>query len=130
MAFLVHHFSNIVATDYKTIAILCLLCALAAYFIKAYLAHPSVIIFVYLVLVACSILAHYRFNLVEVCPNNRLDQWLMWTIMAAICGIIAGIGFITGRDHKGKVELLAVARPSPGGTARPTSPFCTATQPR
>jgi hypothetical protein len=29
-------------------------------------------------------------------PNNRLDQWLMWTIMAAICGAVAGIGLITG----------------------------------
>jgi tetrahydromethanopterin S-methyltransferase subunit E len=95
MAFLVHHVSNIVATDNKSIAILCLLCALAAYFIKEYLAHPPMIIFVYPVLVACSILAHYGFNLFEVYANNRLDQWLMWTIMAAICGTIAGVGFIT-----------------------------------
>jgi hypothetical protein len=96
MAFLAHHFSNIVATDYMTIGIICLLCALAAYFIKEYLAHPPMIIFVYPVLVACSILAHYGFNLFEVYPNNRLDQWLMWTIMAAICGTIAGIGLIIG----------------------------------
>jgi hypothetical protein len=34
MAFSVHHFSNILATNYKIIAILCLLCALAAHFIK------------------------------------------------------------------------------------------------
>jgi|SRR5262245_9104661 len=96
MAFLLHHVSSIVATDYQTIAILCSLCALAAYFIKEYLAHPPMIIFVYPVLVACSILAHYVFNLFEVYANSRLDQWLMWTIMAAICGTIAGIGLITG----------------------------------
>ena len=96
MAFLGHHFSNIVATDLKTIAILCLLCALAAYSIKEYLAHPPMIIFVYPVLVACSILAQYGFNLLEVYANNRLDQWLMWTIMAAICGTILGIGLVTG----------------------------------
>jgi hypothetical protein len=36
------------------------------------------------------------FHLFEVYPNNRLDQWLMWTIMAAICGTIVGIGLITG----------------------------------
>ena len=95
MAFLTHHFSNIVATDYKTIAILGLLCVLAAYFIKEYLTHPPMIIFVYPVLVACSILSHYIFNLLEVYSNNRLDQWLMWTIMAAICGTIVGIGLIT-----------------------------------
>jgi tetrahydromethanopterin S-methyltransferase subunit E len=96
MANLAHHFANILSTDYKTIAILCLLCALAAYFIKEYLAHPPLIIFVYPVLIACSILAHYTFNLLEVYPNNRLDQWLMWTIMAAICGTIVGIGLVTG----------------------------------
>jgi hypothetical protein len=32
----------------------------------------------------------------EVYPNNRLDQWLMWTIMAAICGTVVGIGLVTG----------------------------------
>jgi glucan phosphoethanolaminetransferase (alkaline phosphatase superfamily) len=96
MSLLAHHLSNIVATDYKTIAIICLLCALVAYFIKEYLAHPPLIIFVYPVIVACSILAHYAFNFFEVYPNNRLDQWLMWTIMAAICGTIARIGLITG----------------------------------
>jgi hypothetical protein len=96
MSLVAHHLSNIVATDYKTIAIICLPCALAAYFIKEYLAHPPLIIFVYPVIVACSILAHYVFNFFEVYPNNRLDQWLMRTIIAAICGTIAGIGLITG----------------------------------
>ena len=57
MACLAHHFSNILATDYKTIAILCRLCALVAYCIKEYLPHPPMIIFGYPVLVACSILA-------------------------------------------------------------------------
>ena len=60
-----------------------------------YLAHPPLIIFVYPVIVACSF-AHFVFNLFEVYPNNRLDQWPMGTIMAAICGTIAGIGLITG----------------------------------
>jgi hypothetical protein len=63
---------------------------------KEYLARPSLIIFVYCVLVACSILAQYGFNLLQVDPNNRLDQWLMWTIMAASCGTIFGIGWLTG----------------------------------
>ena len=80
----------------RQVAIICLLCALAAYFIKEYLAHPPMIIFVHPVLIACSSLAPYVFNLFEVYPNNRLDQWLMWTIMAAICGTIAGIGLIIG----------------------------------
>ena len=96
MALMAHHVLNILATDYKTMAILCILCGLAAYFIKEYLANPPMIVFVYPVLVACSILAQYAFNLCELYPNNRLDQWLMWTIMAAICGTITGIGLVTG----------------------------------
>jgi len=63
MAFTARHFSNIVATDYKTIAILSLIRALAAYFVKVYLTHPPIIIFVYPVLVACSMLVYYVFNL-------------------------------------------------------------------
>jgi hypothetical protein len=130
MAFLAHHFSNIVATDYKTIAIICLLCAFAAYFIKEYLSHPPMIIFVYPVLGNAQFLRIMSSTFFEVYPNNRLDQWLMWTIMAAICGTIAGIGLITGgRDHQGKVELLAGGSPAPGNRPRHIS-FCTATQPR
>jgi short subunit fatty acids transporter len=87
------------------------------------------IIFVHPVLVACSSLAHYVFNLFEVYPNNRLDQWLMWTIMAAICGTIAGIGLIIGAVITKKVELLGVGSPGPGNRPRQIS-FCTATQPR
>jgi hypothetical protein len=62
------------------------------------------IIFVYPVLVACSILAQYGFNLLEVQPNNRLDQWLMWTIMAAICGPMLRIGSVTAVIAKEKLR--------------------------
>jgi hypothetical protein len=96
MAFIAHHFFNIMAIDYKTIAILCVLCGFAAYFIKEYLANPPMIVFVYPVLVLCSVLVQYGLILFEVYPNNKLDQWLMWTILAAICGTITGIGLVTG----------------------------------
>ena len=125
-----HHLSNILSTDYKTIAILCLLCALAAYCIKEYLAHPPLIIFVYPVLVTCSILAQYGFNVLEVYPNNRLDQWLMWTIMAAIGGTIVGIGLVSGAViAKEKAELLGHGRAWARNRRRQIL-FCTATEPR
>ena len=43
-------------------------------------------------LVLFSLLAQYFFIVMETFPPKKLDQWLMWTIMATICGNIAGIG--------------------------------------
>jgi hypothetical protein len=90
------HFSNVIAMDRPTIVVICVLCALAAYFMKEYLANPPMVIFVYPVLVFLSILTQYLFTVFEVFPANKLDQWLMWTIMASICGTIIGICLVTG----------------------------------
>jgi len=74
----------------------CVFCARWPPIASKNIGHPPLIIFVYPVLVTCSILAQYGFNVLEVYPNNRLDQWLMWTIMAAIGGTIVGIGLVSG----------------------------------
>jgi len=80
--------------DHPTIIVIAVLCVLAAYFVKEYLAAPPMIIFVYPVLVLFSILFQYAFILVDLYPPNKMDQWLMWTIMATICGNVAGLGLV------------------------------------
>jgi hypothetical protein len=87
---LLKHFDNIVGMDWQTLAVICLLCGVAAYFLKEYLANPPMIIFVYPLLVLLSILVQYGFLAAEIFPPKKLDQWLMWTILASICGTIAG----------------------------------------
>jgi hypothetical protein len=90
MDILLKHLENIVATDWQTIAVICVLCGLAAYFLKEYLANPPMIVFVYPVLVALSLLAQYLFTIADLYVPKKLDQWLMWTILATICGTIVG----------------------------------------
>ena len=41
MSFLIKHIDNILTMDWQTLAVLAVLCAFAAYFIKEYLANPS-----------------------------------------------------------------------------------------
>ena len=70
---------------------MCVLCAVAAFALKDYLAIPIFVIFAYPVLFIVQFLFNTLFILGEFYLPRKIDQWLMWTIMASICGNIAGI---------------------------------------
>jgi hypothetical protein len=76
--------------DWQTLAVIAVLCAFAAYFIREYLANPSMIIFVYPLLFLLSVLMQYLFIVMEMYSPRKLDAWLMWTIMATIIGNFVG----------------------------------------
>ncbi|KAB2915743.1 MAG: hypothetical protein F9K29_12745 [Hyphomicrobiaceae bacterium] len=105
MSALVTHLENIFAIDWASLGVIAGFCAIAAWFIKEYLAHPPLIIFVYPFMVFFGMVAHYLFIFSEAYPTKQIDQWLMWTIMASICGTILGILFM---------GCLAAARESLG----------------
>jgi ABC-type phosphate transport system permease subunit len=98
MSFLIKHIDNLLTMDWQTFVALAVLCAFASYFIKEYLATPPMVIFVYPVLLCFAILIQYVFIQAELYPPNKLDQWLMWTIIASICGTILGtvVGVLMG----------------------------------
>jgi formate/nitrite transporter FocA (FNT family) len=62
--------------------------------LKDYLASPIYAIFAFPVLFILSVVVQYLFILGEVYPPRKIDQWLMWTIMASICGNILGIAIV------------------------------------
>jgi hypothetical protein len=90
------HLGNIYAMDRPTLAVIAALCLIAAYTLKGYMANPVLVVFAYPVLIFLSVLVQYIFILGEVYVPRKLDQWLMWTIMASICGNIAGIAIVAG----------------------------------
>jgi hypothetical protein len=94
MSVLMTHIEGLLAMDWATIAVVCVLCGMASYFLKEYLANPPMIVFVYPVLVALSLLAQYTFTISDLYAPNKLDQWLMWTILATICGTVVGTGLV------------------------------------
>lgn len=108
MNMLLQHVHNILAIDRPTLIVICVLCGMASLFLKEYLAIPLMIIFVYPVLVLFSVLAQYAFILLELFSANRLDQWLMWTILASIIGAISGTLLVAAmsalRDRQGKAR--------------------------
>jgi hypothetical protein len=85
------HLSNIWAMDRATLGVIGALCAMAAFTIRDYLANPFMALFVLPVLFVFSVLAKYLFILGEMYSFNKLDQWMMWTVTAAIVGNIIGI---------------------------------------
>jgi hypothetical protein len=105
MDYLGKHLDGLLQTDWQTLVLLALICGLAAYFIKEYLANPPLIIFVYPVLVLLSLLVQYAFLQMDVFSPRKLDQWLMWTVLASIIGTTVGTCLIAGlavwRDRSG-----------------------------
>lgn len=87
----IKHLSNICSIDWQTLGVIAGLCVVACYALKDYLASPIFVIFAFPVLFILSVLMQYLFILGEFYPPRKIDQWLMWTIMASICGNIAGI---------------------------------------
>jgi hypothetical protein len=109
----IKHLNNIYAMDQATLGTLCVLCAVAAFALKDYLAFPIMAIFAYPVLVVCSVLVQYIFILGELYVPRRIDQWLMWTIMAAICGNIAGIALVAVLGRVRDATTRLAQRPAP-----------------
>lgn len=99
----IKHLSNIYAMDRATLGVIGVLCGIAAFALKDYMANPVLVIFVYPALFLFSVLIQYLFILGEFYPLKKVDQWLMWTIMASICGNIIGITFVAwlGRLREG-----------------------------
>ncbi len=58
------------------------------------MANRVLIVFVYPVLFLFSVLIQYLFILGELYHPKMLDQWLMWTIIASICGNMLGIALV------------------------------------
>ena len=90
----IKHLGNIYAMDRATLGVICVLCGIAAFVLKDYLASPIFAIFAYPVLFIISVVIQYLFILGEVYPPRKMDQWLMWTIIASICGNILGIALV------------------------------------
>jgi hypothetical protein len=88
------HLSNIYAMDKPTLAVICVFCGIAAYALRDFLANPIMVIFVFPLLFVSSILIQYMFILGELYQQKKIDQWLMWTVMASICGNVIGITLV------------------------------------
>ena len=91
---IVKHLNNIYAMDRATLGVICTLCVVACYAIKDYIANPIMVIFIFPVLLLFSVLIQYLFILGEMFSPRKPDQWLMWTVMASICGNIVGIALV------------------------------------
>jgi drug/metabolite transporter (DMT)-like permease len=115
---LITHLGSIVSPDWATLAVVGLLCAVAAYILKEYLAHPPMIIFVYPVMVFFSLAAYYLFVVTEQLNPKKIDQWLMWAILASICGTVIGIVAVSASALLR--ERLGGPRRAPPAPSKPT----------
>lgn len=96
MTELVKHLEGMLAVDWPTLMVIVVFCGLASYVFKEYLSIPPMIVFIFPLLVFFSVMIQYILNTLEMFSPKKLDQWLMWTIMASIMGNILGIGVVAG----------------------------------
>jgi hypothetical protein len=76
------------------------------------------IIFVYPVMVFCSLAAYYLFVVTEQLNPKKIDQWLMWAILASICGTVIGIVAVSAAALLR--EKVGRPRRPPPAPSRPT----------
>ena len=107
------HLESIVSPDWATLAVVGVLCAIAAYVLKEYLAHPPMIVFIYPIMIFFALAGYYLFWATEQFNPKKIDQWLMWTILASISGTVIGIVVVT---------LLAALRERLGQRRPPPPP--------
>jgi hypothetical protein len=109
MGFLGRHIDGIMLMDKPSLLLLAVICAIAAYFIKDYLANPLLAILVYPLLLLFSVVAQYIIGQSDVYSPKKLDQWLMWTILASIVGNVIGMGLVacivTLRDRSSRARM-------------------------
>ena len=91
---LIKHLQNICAIDWPTLGVIAALCVATAYAIREYLAHSMLALLALPVLFVASVITQYLFIVGEVYIPNKLDQWLMWTVIATICGNMIGIAIV------------------------------------
>jgi hypothetical protein len=113
---LVKEIENLIAMDWQTLVVLAILCLLAAYFIRDFLANPPMIVFVYPLLLTCCVLAQHGFIYLEMYPPKKLDAWLMWTVISAIIGNFVGLLIVAALGRLRDV----LSRPSEPVTSAPT----------
>jgi hypothetical protein len=110
---LVRHIANISGMDWQTLAIILLFCVATAFALKEYVA-PVLAILALPVLFLASVLAQYLFLVAQMYIPNKLDQWLIWTVLAVICGNTIGIAVVAAI---GRLRDRAVPLPSRPRTA-------------
>jgi hypothetical protein len=96
MTVLLKHVDGILSIDLPTLVVIAVLCAAAGWIIKEYLSNPLMFLAVFSVLFAISVLIQYGFILGGFYIPNKIDQWLMWTILAGIGGTVVGTVIIGG----------------------------------
>ena len=118
MSKFISQLEGIVSPDWATLAVVALLCAIAAYVVQEYLAHPPMIIFVYPIMIFFALAGYYLFVATEQFNPKKVDQRLMWTILAAIAGTWrrCARGWLTGarrrRNRPGPRADTPAIRPS------------------
>ena len=91
MDFLMKHLQEAAEIPASTFTLISMMCGIAMYFIRSHLVIPGMVIVVYPMVLALSVLANYGLVKLEMFVLNKFDQWLICTITSATLGVIGGL---------------------------------------
>jgi hypothetical protein len=96
-----------------TLTLIALMCSIGMYFIRPHLVIPALSIIFLPFFILFSVAAYASLTLLEVFPLNKMDQWLICTILSATIGTVIGllftisvskiIDYFQSRDTRAKV---------------------------
>ena len=91
---LLKHLGNICMIDRVTLAVLAGLCIGSALALREYFVYPILAFLSLPILFSISVIIQYLFITQELYIPRRLDQWLLWTVLASMCGNMIGLAIV------------------------------------
>jgi hypothetical protein len=77
-----------------TLTLIAFMCSIGMYFIRPHLVIPALSIIFMPFFILFSVAAYASLTMLEVFPLNKMDQWLICSILSATIGTVIGLLFM------------------------------------
>jgi hypothetical protein len=93
-SYLLQQINAVTEITMGTLTLIAFMCSTGMYFIRPHLVIPALSIIFLPFFIVFSVVAYASLTLLEVFPLNKMDQWLICTILSATIGTIVGLIFV------------------------------------
>jgi hypothetical protein len=93
-SYLLQQINAITEISMGTLTLIALMCSVGMYFIRPHLVIPALSIIFLPFFILFSVAAYASLTLLELFPLNKMDQWLICTILSATIGTVIGLLFV------------------------------------
>jgi hypothetical protein len=93
-SYLLQHINAATEISMSTLTLIAFMCSVGMYFIRPHLVIPALSIIFLPFFIVFSVAAYASLTLLEIFPLNKMDQWLICSILSATIGTVIGLMFV------------------------------------